>query len=73
LPLSKGTLSTILKNSSEYLNIDIAAADNWKKNARKQQFPLLETHVVEWVYCTQVVRVITTDDVILAVAKSFTE
>ena len=41
--------------------------------ARKQQFPLLETHVVEWIYRAQLARVITTDDVILAVAKRFTE
>lgn len=73
LPLSKSTLSTILKNSSEYLNIDIKAADIWKKKARRQQFPVLERHVVEWVYQAQLARVITTDDVILAVAKRFTE
>lgn len=62
-----------MKNSSEYLNIDVGAADNWKKKARKQQFPILETHVVEWIYRAQLARVITTDDVILAVAKCFTE
>ena len=62
-----------MKNSSEYLKIDIAATDNWKKKARKQQFPLLETHVVEWIYRAQLARVITTNDVILAVAKRFTE
>ena len=73
LPLSKSTLSTILKNSSEYLNIDIKAADVWKKKARRQHFPVLERHVVEWVYRAQLARVITTDDVILAVAKRFTE
>ena len=49
LPLSKSTLSTMLKNSSEYLNIDIKAADVWKKKTRRQHFPVLERHVVEWV------------------------
>jgi len=73
LPLSKSTLSTILKNSSEYLNIDIKATDVWKKKARRQHLPVLERHVVEWVYRAQLARVITTDDVILAVAKRFTE
>lgn len=73
LPLSKSTLSTILKNSSEYLNIDIKAADVWKNKSRRQHFPVLERHVVEWVYQAQLARVITTDDVILAVAKRFTE
>jgi len=73
LPLSKSTLSTILKNSSKYLNIDIKATDVWKKKARRQDFPVLERHVVEWVYRAQLARVITTNDVILVVAKRFTE
>ena len=72
-PLSKSTLSMILNNRQQHLNIDLNASDNWKKKARRQQFPILEAHISEWVYRAQLARVITTDDVILAVARKFVE
>ena len=72
-PLSKSTLSIILNNRQQHLNIDLNASDNWKKKARRQQFPILEAHISEWVYRAQLARVITTDDVILAVARKFVQ
>jgi len=72
-PLSKSTLSMILKNRQHHLNIDLNARDNWKKKARRQQFPVLESYISEWVYQAQLARVVTSDDVILAVARKFVD
>ncbi|CUS09910.1 unnamed protein product [Tuber aestivum] len=56
-----------------HLNIDLNVSDNWKKKAPRQLFPVLETHISEWVYRAQLARVIMTDDVILAVARKFVQ
>jgi len=72
-PLSKSTLSMILKNRQHHLNIDLNARENWKKKARRQQFPVLESYISEWVYQAQLARVVTSDDVILAVARKFVD
>ena len=74
-PIPKSTSSNILLQSDhcQWLRIDVSAPDNWKKKARKEQFPILEKHIVEWVYRAQLARVITTDEIILGVAQRFTK
>ena len=63
----------ILNNRQQHLNINLNASNYWKKKAGRQHFPIREAHISEWVYRPQLARVITTDDVILAVARKFVE
>ena len=66
-------MSNILLQSDRWLHIDVSAPDNWKKKARKEQYPILEKHVAEWVYRAQLARVITTDEIIQGVSRCFAE
>ncbi|KAG0644770.1 hypothetical protein HOY80DRAFT_996659 [Tuber brumale] len=72
-PLLKSTLSMILSNIQQHINIDLNTSDNQKKKALRQQFLILEGHISEWVYRAQLARVIATDDGILAIASKLVQ
>jgi hypothetical protein len=47
---------------------DISATDNWRKEVRGENFPVLEKHLIERVCRAQLARVSTTDEVIVTIA-----
>lgn len=69
-PISKSTLLKILIDQDHWLQVNVATPDNWKKKACKQQFPILEDYLIEWVHRAQQVQVVTTDDIIFGSANA---
>jgi hypothetical protein len=68
-PLARSTLGGVLQESKKWEAIDISATDNWRKKVRRENFPVLEKHLIEWVYRAQLARVSTTDEVIVTIAR----
>jgi hypothetical protein len=68
-PLARSTLGGVLQESKKWEAIDISATDNWRKEVRRENFPVLEKHLIEWVYRAQLARVSTTDEVIVTIAR----
>jgi len=55
--MSTSTLSEILKETQKWAHVEGDGIDGWKKKNRKEHIPILEKHLVEWVYRAQLARV----------------
>jgi hypothetical protein len=66
-------LSLIPKESEKWMDVKNGRMDGWKKKTRKEHFPVLEKHLVEWVYRAQLARVPTSDDVLLVIARQLAD
>jgi len=52
-----------LKESQKWANVEGGGTGGWKKKTRKERFPILEKHLVEWVYRARLARAAASDDV----------